>query len=645
MSNRKAPPFPKRAVITNGMPYGDKSLHFGHVGGGFIHSDIYARFLRDRIGKDNVIYVSGTDCYGAGIEVKYSKALENNFKGSIQDFVGQFHDVQKKSLESYNISLNLYATSAFGESGKKHEELSNWLFESLYENGYLRLEEIEQFYDEENQTVLNGRQVEGRCPVAKCKSEKAYADECEMGHQYSPHDLIAPKHVITGNTPVLRAIKNWYFDLERFSKELKQHQEILAEEGISRKFFLSNVADFLKPPTIIVKTEEFDLLKEACAKMRNHQANFNESDKSAILTFESLQDRQHACRILREYNIRFRTGTTLVPFRLSGNVKWGMSVPVKEDINDQTFWVWPESLWAPISFVQTYLQQKTGSSESWTDWWFNSDSKVYQFIGEDNIYFYAVAGIGLFMAMNQIAGRETVKNLPNIIPNRHVFYGNRKVSSSGNVTPPSVDELLEHYTPEQLRMHFAHMALQSNSVKFLPKAVMEGETGFDATLAEGNILTNVFNRLVRSCFYTLQKYFDGKMPTVAVSKQAQETANTMITEYEWAMYRFEYSKVIDLLDVYLREANKIWSASSKEAENNESLRANVVVDGFHVVRVTTTLLHPFAPEGTDKIREYLCCGENLWDWTFIEEPLNFFTDSFKFLEPRVDFFVKHQSQL
>ena len=45
------PEFPKRAVITGGMPYGNKSLHFGHVGGMFVHADTYARFLRDRIGK------------------------------------------------------------------------------------------------------------------------------------------------------------------------------------------------------------------------------------------------------------------------------------------------------------------------------------------------------------------------------------------------------------------------------------------------------------------------------------------------------------------------------------------------------------------------------------------------------------------
>jgi methionyl-tRNA synthetase len=55
------PAFPKRAVITAGMPYGNKSLHFGHVGGVFVPADAFARFLRDRIGAENVVFVSGTD--------------------------------------------------------------------------------------------------------------------------------------------------------------------------------------------------------------------------------------------------------------------------------------------------------------------------------------------------------------------------------------------------------------------------------------------------------------------------------------------------------------------------------------------------------------------------------------------------------
>ena len=57
-SKDNRPSFPKRAVITGGMPYGNKQLHFGHVGGVFVFADTYARFLRDRIGKDNVIFVN-----------------------------------------------------------------------------------------------------------------------------------------------------------------------------------------------------------------------------------------------------------------------------------------------------------------------------------------------------------------------------------------------------------------------------------------------------------------------------------------------------------------------------------------------------------------------------------------------------------
>ena len=39
------PEFPKRAVVTGGMPYGNKELHFGHVGGMLVFADTYARFL------------------------------------------------------------------------------------------------------------------------------------------------------------------------------------------------------------------------------------------------------------------------------------------------------------------------------------------------------------------------------------------------------------------------------------------------------------------------------------------------------------------------------------------------------------------------------------------------------------------------
>ena len=76
LSKDSRPAWPHRAIVTAGMPYGNKNLHFGHVGGVFVPADFFARFLRDRLGKQNVIFVSGTDCYGSPIMEGHRKLRE-----------------------------------------------------------------------------------------------------------------------------------------------------------------------------------------------------------------------------------------------------------------------------------------------------------------------------------------------------------------------------------------------------------------------------------------------------------------------------------------------------------------------------------------------------------------------------------------
>lgn len=156
MKNER-PTFPKRAVITAGMPYGNKNLHFGHVGGMFVHADIFARFLRDRIGKENVIFLSGTDCYGSPIHESYRQQKEAGYEGRLEDYVAANHESQKKTLEDYGISLDFFGASALGEAGEIHRQMSAEIFRRLYENGYIEKLSVPQFYDEELGIFLNGR--------------------------------------------------------------------------------------------------------------------------------------------------------------------------------------------------------------------------------------------------------------------------------------------------------------------------------------------------------------------------------------------------------------------------------------------------------------------------------------------------------
>jgi methionyl-tRNA synthetase len=653
------PIFPKRAVVTAGMPYGNKELHLGHIGGVFIHADTFARFLRDRIGKENVIFVSGTDCYGSPILEYYRQLVEKGlFDGTIEEFVQYNHKRQKEVLQAYNIKINLLATSAFDRSGEIHREVSEKLIKRLYANGHLAKMTTSQFYDAELGVFLNGRQVVGQCPIAGCASEKGYADECSLGHQYMPVELLNPRSTLSGKKPEMKDVTNWYFKLDRFQESLEQWLDYMKKRPNYRHFVVKGIQEFLAPPVIYVKRDQMDSLEAIKTQLPQYIIQDEANKPSIPLVFETLADREQACLKLAEHTIRFRTGKTLTPFRLTGNIEWGVPAPALEGLDGLTVWVWPESLWAPISFTMTYLEQQNKDRNTWKDWWCSGDAKVFQFIGQDNVYFYGPAEMAMFMGTQgptpTVNPAEGELQLPDLIVNNHVLFLDKKASSSGNVKPPTAKELLEYYTAEQLRAHFLGLGLGIRSVGFRPKPLnpKASPKDNDPVLKEGNLLSNVFNRAVRSCFYTAQKYYDGKIPVGAISEDIMEEARQAILKFEQLMSKCEFHLVMNQMDTFIRNINKYWVKNMRDATTNDDikLRRQTLIDTFHLVRVATVLMHPIAPQGTEMIREYLNLDETFWNWDYIFEPVytlmvNPHEHQLKFLESRVDFFKKHPSQL
>jgi methionyl-tRNA synthetase len=243
--------------------------------------------------------------------------------------------------------------------------------------------------------------------------------------------------------------------------------------------------------------------------------------------------------------------------------------------------------------------------------------------------------------------------LPYLVANNHILFLDKKASSSGEIKPPMALDLLNHYTPEQLRAHFLGLGLGLKSVSFQPKPLnpQAAPNEADPALKEGNLLTNVFNRVARSCFYTAQSYFDGVLPYGEVDREVLAEAQKTVLEYERAMCAHEFHTVMTLMDVYIRGINKYWAANSKqaEAENDNELRRKLLVNTFHMVRTAMVLMHPIAPQGCEMLLEYLGFDESFWDWSRIFETCyGFMADKashkLKFLEPRIDFFAKHPSQ-
>ena len=148
------------------------------------------------------------------------------------------HDLQAETLKRYDISLDIYEGSGLGHAGEVQHTISEAYVKRLYDHGFLHLESTQQFYDTKEDMFLNGRQVVGHCPVQGCKSEKAYADECDLGHQYDPADLINPISSVSGTVPEMRTVNNWYFDLPSLAYIVKDYVEAAEQDEQVRRSFL-----------------------------------------------------------------------------------------------------------------------------------------------------------------------------------------------------------------------------------------------------------------------------------------------------------------------------------------------------------------------------------------------------------------------
>ncbi|RNL46913.1 methionine--tRNA ligase [Paraeggerthella hongkongensis] len=668
-SNIERPSWPKRAVVTAGMPYGNKPLHFGHIAGVFVPADAFARFLRDRIGAANVRFISGTDCFGSPINEGYRKLVEaGEFDGTIEEYVRKNHEAQKATLDSYNVSLSIYEGSGLGYAKGVHQLISEKFIEKLHENGHLRKRATLQFYDAEAGTFLNGRQVVGRCPVQGCKSEHGYADECDLGHSYAPEDLIAPKSSLTGTTPEMRPVENWYFDLPAFGGFLRDHVARLEADPEVRAIVPKTIKEFLVAPVVYIKNDERAAYEQVAGDLPVHELREPEKGKQSFeIEFADIEARDAAREVLTRAGIRFRTGKTLVPFRITGNIEWGVKAPVIEGLEGLTVWCWPESLWAPMSFTMAVNDQMGLPRGSWRDWWCSEDSEVYQFIGQDNLYFYGVAQPALIEALRPgdiLAPGETDHPIrqTNLVANYHILFGDKKASSSGAVKPPTADALLEHYTVEQLRAHFLALGLDQKSVGFKPKPYLATEEELadsrvaDPVLKEGALLTNVFNRLARSCFYEAQKNFEGYLPLGTVSPAVLDKVNEVLRVYDATMHRVELHTIMSIMDEFIRWANKYWSDGIRAVEKggDDAMRRQVLVDSFFLLRVATLLMHPVVPAGAEKICDYLSFEfDDFFSWNYDFESFDELCSAGEITEgrhrirelpPRFDFFEKHPSQ-
>ena len=204
-----APGAYKRTTITAALPYTNGPIHIGHLAGVYVPADIYSRYLRLR-GRQ-VLFVCGSDEHGVAIPMKAKK------EGlTPRELIDKYHGIIKKSFEDFGIAFDNYSRT----SAEVHHQTASDFFTRLYGQGDFIEEVSEQLYDPEAEQFLADRFVVGTCP--KCGYDSAYGDQCEQcGSSLNATDLIGPRSVISGATPVLKKTKHWFLPLDRYEAFLR----------------------------------------------------------------------------------------------------------------------------------------------------------------------------------------------------------------------------------------------------------------------------------------------------------------------------------------------------------------------------------------------------------------------------------------
>ncbi|GAB3481992.1 methionine--tRNA ligase [Marinomonas epiphytica] len=193
----------RKILVTSALPYANGSIHLGHMLE-HIQTDIWVRFQKMR--GHLCTAVCADDAHGTAIMIKAAQngiSPEELIEGVRQEHMTDFNDF----LIGYD---NYHSTHS-----KENLEISSSIYKAIKANDKISVRSIVQAYDPEKEMFLADRFVKGTCP--KCKAEDQYGDNCEVcSATYTPMEMINPRSVYTGATPIEKESEHYFFKLPEF---------------------------------------------------------------------------------------------------------------------------------------------------------------------------------------------------------------------------------------------------------------------------------------------------------------------------------------------------------------------------------------------------------------------------------------------
>lgn len=283
----------------------------------------------------------------------------------------------------------------------------------------------------------------------------------------------------------------------------------------------------------------------------------------------------------------------MVDRAITRDLDWGIDVPL-EEAKGKKLYVWFDAPIGYVSNTKTWLEE-TGSKEDYLkDWWHNAETRIFNFIGKDNIIFHAI----IFPVMSMASG--IVRPVDELPANQYVNLEGKQFSKSKGWYVDS-EEAINQFGADALRFYLTSLIPETADSSFTWK-------GFELKI-NSELANNLGNFVNRSMKFQASKWPEGigAESFGAFTKDGRlEELKTFWKEHLTLLDSQQIKKgqehIMELsgrVNLFITESAP-WTAfktdPAKAAESIASASAYVLALGV--------LLQPYVPGLSDKILGY-----------------------------------------
>ncbi len=289
----------------------------------------------------------------------------------------------------------------------------------------------------------------------------------------------------------------------------------------------------------------------------------------------------------------------LQPRAVSRDLKWGVPVPV-EGAEGKVLYVWFD---APIGYISN---TKELLPDSWEKYWKDPESRIINFIGQDNTVFHYI----VFPAMLMAYGDNF--QLPDNVPaNEFLNLEGDKISTSRNWAV-WLHEYLRDFPGKQDVLRYV---LTANA----PETKDNDFTWADFQARNNNELVAILGNFVNRAVVLTHKYFGGVVPVrgdmSATDSEVLAELNRIKSALSEALDTFHFREALKQAMEIARLGNRYLQETEpwKLAKTDMTRTGTILNVALQLCANLAVAFEPFIPFSTGRLAKMLNLGELSWD--------------------------------